>query len=117
MRLSRSVKSSLSILSKAKKSGFLRFEDEKVAAKIIESIQEATQLKYKATRAYLNSLEATRRSRTGKPSIGGKRSRSTRSLREQKRQRRRQRRRQRKRGTEAEAVVPSVTRAIRGTKK
>ena len=70
-------------------------------------------MKYKATRAYLNSLEATRRSRTGKPSIGGQKieidkiatgTKETEAAAEEE-------------GTEAEAVVPSVTRAIRGTKK
>ena len=74
-------------------------------------------MKYKATRAYLNSLEVTRRSRTGKPSIGGQKIEIDKIATGTKETEAAAEAAAEEEGTEAEVVVPSVTRAIRGTKK
>ena len=74
-------------------------------------------MKCKATLAYLNSLEATRRSRTGKPSIDAQKIEIDKIATGTKETEAAAEAAAEEEGTEAEAVVPSVTRAIRRRKR
>ena len=95
MRLSRSVKSSLSILSKAKNLVF-EFERRESSSENHRIHPGGNAIEVQGD-ACLELVGGDEENRTGKPSIGGQKIEIDKMPTEQKRQRRRQRRRQRKR--------------------